>query len=94
MEAHAGHSEASPGHRNLRPRGSAALMGWPEFGFGIAKDTTDLTERRYTLVRWRGERDERAWPQHLRRGGDWPWTDDAIPGNTGWTPTYPGERAA
>ena len=94
MEAHAGHSEASPGHRNLRPRGSAALMGWPEFGFGIAKDTTDLTERRYTLVRWRGERDERAWPQHLRRGGDWPWTDDAIPGNTGWTPSCPADRAA
>lgn len=94
MEAHAGKAEATPGHRDLRPRGSAALMGWPEFGFGIAQDKTDLTGRLYALVRWRGDRDERSWPNQMRRGGEWPWTDDKIPGNTGWTPTYPSDRAA
>ena len=93
MEAHAGHSTGGDGHRNLRPRGSAALMGWPEFGFGIAKDPTDLTEKRFVLVRWRGDRDQRDWPDTLRRGGEWPWIDDKIAGSSGWTPTYPGRAA-
>jgi replicative DNA helicase len=34
MEAHAGHASGMNGQRDLRPRGSAALMGWPEFGLG------------------------------------------------------------
>lgn len=74
MEAHAGHAVGQDGNRNLRPRGSAALLGWPEFGFGIARDDNEPDV--FHLVRWRGDRDERAWPQALRRGGQWPWQDD------------------
>ncbi len=69
METHAPH--AGINGRSLRPVGSSLFMRWPEFGFGIKK----LTDGRYKLVRWRGPRDERAWPNKLRRGGDreWPW---------------------
>lgn len=72
MEAHAGKATGGDGERDLRPRGSSALLGWPEFGFGmrpIAEDPDMVS-----VVRWRGDRDERAWPKHMRRGGLWPWT--------------------
>ncbi len=26
------------------------------------------------MVAWRGDRDERNWPQRIKRGGLWPWT--------------------
>lgn len=71
MEAHAGHATTRGGDRDLRPRGSSALMGWPEFGMGIALDQTEVDLAH--LVRWRGDRDEREWPNDLRRGGYWPW---------------------
>lgn len=77
MEAHAGHAtKGVGGERDLRPRGSSALMGWPEFGFGLQLEDDnegDLVTAR--LVRWRGDRDERAWPNRLMRGGTWPWSD-------------------
>jgi len=76
MEAHAGHAIGADGNRNLRPRGSAALLGWPEFGLGIAQNHDDESGTLFHLVRWRGDRDERAWPRNLRRGGAWPWEDD------------------
>lgn len=73
MEAHAGHALGIGGERDLRPRGSAALMGWPEFGLGIrpVRDDPNL----YSLIRWRGDRDQREWPQQLRRNAHeyWPW---------------------
>ncbi len=54
-------------------------MGWPEFGFGLRlmrpEDESDTTVRA-ELTRWRGDRDERAWPTVMRRGPDWPWMDD------------------
>jgi replicative DNA helicase len=75
MEAHAGHATAKDGNRDLRPRGSSALMGWPEFGFGIALDAS-VTPPLGQIVRWRGDRDERAWPTTMQRGGAWPWADD------------------
>jgi energy-coupling factor transporter ATP-binding protein EcfA2 len=75
IEAHAGHALGQDGSRNLRPRGSAALLGWPEFGLGISSaGGEDPSE--FRMVRWRGDRDERAWPESLRRGGEWPWMDD------------------
>ncbi|MDA8440466.1 MAG: AAA family ATPase [Propionibacterium sp.] len=91
MEAHAGHATTKGGDRDLRPRGSSALMGWPEFGFGIALDPQE--ENLAHLVRWRGDRDERDWPRDIRRGGDWPWMDDRIPRAGRWQPTYPGRVA-
>lgn len=63
IEAHAGHSIGSGGNRNLRPRGSSALLGWPEFGYGMAR----LADGFADLVPWRGDRDERNWPDRMRR---------------------------
>jgi replicative DNA helicase len=71
MEAHAGKASGADGERNLAPRGSAALMGWPEFGLGL-RHTED--PQVVEVVRWRGDRDERSWPNRMYRGGDWPWT--------------------
>lgn len=73
MEAHAGHGKGVGGSRDLRPRGSAALLGWPEFGFGLAPVDDDDTM--VSLSRWRGDRDQRDWPVRLRRGieGELPW---------------------
>lgn len=75
MEAHAGHALGKGGERDYRPRGSSALLGWPEFGFGFAPDAKDPA--RIEVIRWRGDRDERAWPKAMRRGGTLPWTNDA-----------------
>jgi replicative DNA helicase len=72
IEAHAGHALNQGGERDLRPRGSAALMGWPEMGIGIRlpKPGSDVFE----IVRWRGDRDRRDIPGGIMKGGDWPWT--------------------
>jgi hypothetical protein len=73
IEAHAGHSlSGEGGQRNLRPRGSSALLGWPEMGFGLRLDKDD--PQTTIIERWRGDRDERSWPESVRRGGEWPWT--------------------
>ena len=81
MEAHAG----VPGQdgRNLRPRGSAALLGWPEFGIGLAVDQMygpfqvdpdNFRNRKVDLTRWRGDRDQdRAWPKSLYPNNYWRW---------------------
>lgn len=76
IEAHAGHSlSGEGGTRNLRPRGSSALLGWPEMGFGLRLDKDDPS---ITIIeRWRGDRDERSWPERIKRGGQWPWTPEA-----------------
>lgn len=71
MEAHAGKSSNADGDRDLRPRGSAALLGWPEFGFGLKPVPNE--PNKVQLARWRGDRDGRNWPKHLVRGGEWPW---------------------
>ena len=68
MEAHAAKGSSEHG-REWRPRGSAALMGWPEFGLGLAQVTGDAVE----VKRWRGDRDQRDWPEAMRHGRDWPW---------------------
>lgn len=73
MEAHAGHAKGLGGNRDLRPRGSSALLGWPEFGFGIEPLEEDDTMARW--VPWRGQREQRRWPKYLRKGvdGEFPW---------------------
>lgn len=77
IEAHSGHTKSATGKRDVRPRGSSALMGWPEFGYGLRphREVTDAVE----LVNWRGDRDtNREWPKELGRRGKYPWTDMAI----------------
>lgn len=73
MEAHAGKSKDSGGDRNLAPRGSSALLGWPEFGYGLRPSTNDPDMA--IMVPWRGDREQRGWPKILRRGvdGEYPW---------------------
>ena len=73
MEAHAGKGKGEGGERNLAPRGSAALLGWPEFGYGLQKMRSDPDMA--VLVPWRGDREQRAWPRIIRRGveGEYPW---------------------
>lgn len=78
IEAHAGHAIGVGGQRDVRPRGSSALLGWPEFGFGIRKDLSEgAGPDVFDFVPWRGSREKRDWPLQLRRGnrelGDWPW---------------------
>ena len=76
LEAHAGHALGTGGRRDLRPRGSSAFLGWPEFGWGIrSSDLAEAKKRRLVdVVPWRGDRDEREWPHHLVAGGTWPWS--------------------
>lgn len=77
MEAHAGHAKGVNGTRDLRPRGSSALLGWPEFGFGLDPHETDNNAAWWSA--WRGGRETRHWPKLLRRGyeGELPWEVDA-----------------
>lgn len=70
MEAHAGHAPGANGARNMRPRGSSSLLGWPEFGYGMKSIGT---EGYADLVPWRGDREEREWPQRLRKGDGFRW---------------------
>lgn len=69
IEAHAGHAIGKGGQRDLRPRGSSALMGWPEFGFGMRNVATGYAD----FVQWRGPREERAWPSRLRKADGFRW---------------------
>lgn len=75
IEAHA--PKMQNGMRDLAPRGSAALMGWPEFGFGLAPSESNPDEA--DVVRWRGDREQgRDWPRTMMRGGPFPWSADLI----------------
>lgn len=69
MEAHAGHAQAGGGIRDMRPRGSSSLMGWPEFGFGMRAVSEGIAD----FVPWRGQREERDWPQRVRRSEGFRW---------------------
>lgn len=78
IEAHA--PKMSNGQRDLAPRGSAALMGWPEFGFGLAPGNEAGTAA--DVVRWRGDRETgRAWPKFMEKGGPFPWTGETVATN-------------
>ncbi len=79
VEAHSGHGLNSAREREMRPRGSSALLGWPEFGLGLRIDKRASDSHTYELARWRGHRDaKRMWPFRLiRNGGTWPWSPSA-----------------
>jgi hypothetical protein len=76
IEAHAGHAASAAGERDLRPRGSSALLGWPEFGMGLrpGKEIEAGGRKPFQLVPWRGAREwGRGWPTKLTRGQIFPW---------------------
>jgi len=75
IEAHAGHAGSASGERDLRPRGSSALLGWPEFGLGLRREKQVNAGGlvKFALVRWRGDRDKRDFPAKFMRGSIWPW---------------------
>lgn len=72
------------GVRSLRPMGSGVWSRWPEFGLALRKSKEK--PNRVHLERFRGDRDERAWPHHLERSSPWPWL--AV-----WDGGYPVEEA-
>lgn len=79
IELHSGHGRDQSGSRDLRPRGSSALLGWPEFGLGLRENKTQgWNAPTYSLVRWRGDRDRRQWPTLRRDGTTWPWETTAF----------------
>lgn len=74
IEAHAGHAGSAQGERDLRPRGSSALLGWPEFGLGLRREKpSQFGLVKFSLTRWRGDRDRRDFPAKFMRGSIWPW---------------------
>ena len=82
MEAHAGHALGKGGTRDLRPRGSSSLMGWPEFGFGLR----NIGAEGYAdVVPWRGQREERDFPQRIKRAQDQSMRWIPYDNPTGWT---------
>jgi hypothetical protein len=76
VEAHAGHGSRNKDDR-WRPRGSSSLLGWPEFGLALVP-VEDQRVRSAELLRWRGPRAERDWPDGLVAGTPWPWVEQPI----------------
>lgn len=62
--------EAHAPHREQRVYGWSGWKRWPEFGMHL--------DEAGVLTRWRGDREERAWPAAMRRGNDDEWL---------WNPT-------
>ena len=84
IEAHAGKGKDRAGAREWAPRGSSALLGWPDFGFGLAPgDERDM--RSADVHSWRGGRElGRRWPHSLIEGARWPWEDGGRPVSDLW----------
>lgn len=71
-EAHSGHAEDGDRQRRMRPYGSSLWMRWSEFGYGMRRSKDDPGGKRPTVVDfvgWRGDREERDWPEQLEWGG-------------------------
>lgn len=72
------HHMAKPdqgGQRN-NPIGSSYWMRWPEFGL-VLRRAKDAEANVFELGRFRGDRDDRAFPERLIRiPGTYPWTAD------------------
>lgn len=77
LETHAPQA-AGGAQRNLRPIGSSLWMRWPEFGLSFAP-VSDKHPDIMKLRSWKS-RDERHWPEWIRKGGAWPWTPTGNPG--------------
>lgn len=66
LEAHAPKKPSGQAKRPHEPYGWSGWLRWPEFGLWLDESGQ--------LEHWRGDREQRAWPGALQRGGEWPWT--------------------
>lgn len=69
------------GQRKLRPIESGLWSRWPEFGIALRRDGQG--SKTFRLERFRGDRDERCWPDELTWGSRWPFEarwDGGMPG--------------
>jgi replicative DNA helicase len=76
-ETHAAKGDSGRG-RDLRPFGSSVWTRWPEFGYGIVRQSPEAAgfhPDNRDWIGWRGDRDVREWPSHFR------WNP---PGSPGW----------
>lgn len=85
IETHAPHGDRVD--RHMRPYGSSVWLRWPEVGIGYQRDTDDRVVQQerpdhLMAVDWRGQREPRDWPRHLRYG-------DARHREMPWRPTDP-----
>lgn len=70
LEAHAPKGSGS-GYREMNPRGSAALLGWPEFGITLEPVGNPLPDEESMILdvgRFRRDREAADWPAQLMRG--------------------------
>lgn len=65
IEAHSPYAEGSGKKRPTRPYGASLWSRWPEFGLHLSETGA--------VTHWRGQREEREWPQVLERSIPWPW---------------------
>lgn len=82
LEAHAPMGQ-SGAPRDMRPLGSGIWQRWPEFGISLRRDPDNRAALK--LSRFRGDRDERQWPERLERPAwdepwRWPWKAVYPPG--------------
>jgi hypothetical protein len=75
--------EAHGTHKEPRPSGWSGWRRWPEFGFALHEDGR--------LEHWRGQREERSWPDRLVRGGSHEWLWKPGSGTTTEAPHDPHE---
>lgn len=90
VETHAPHG--AMGTRNMRPYGSSVWLRWPEIGVGYQRDMDERVVQQprpeeLQAVDWRGQREERDWPTHIRYGDpnrrELPW----VPNQDEWAPS-------
>ena len=88
IEAHAAKASGG-GYRELNPRGSAVLMGWPEFGITLEIVGNPLPHEEHQVLdvgRFRRDREPADWPDQLERGN--------IGQNAAWRAKWYGGRNA
>jgi replicative DNA helicase len=90
VETHAPHGIRDD--RYMRPYGSSVWLRWPEIGIGYQRDMDERVVQQerpdhLAAVDWRGQREERDWPRHLRYGDlkhkEMPW----CPSASDWVPS-------
>jgi hypothetical protein len=50
----------------ISPTKTSALLGWPEFGYGMRTVAAGYAD----LVPWRGDRDSRDWPERVKHDSE------------------------